>query len=1018
VNIPIGLIDRDPPLIEMEAGEEYISPNLDGVQDELLKPIRITDERFVKGYRFTILDDAGAQVREIVNKDERPENASFKNIVDRLVYVKQGITIPEELRWDGRSDTGGVVPDGTYTYQVEAWDDNENLSRSGVGTVVVDNTPPFVEAEAGYLIFSPNEDGNKDTLPVSQESSREDLWQGSVVDVEGEEVRRYTWENTALADFAWDGKNNEELLVPDGVYSYSVSARDRAGNTGSTQIDNILINTQATPINIAINESYFSPNSDGAKDTLIFTLEVPVTAGIERWRLALTRSGAAGSTVKEFSGADTIPTTVTFDGRGEQGVLLEEGGYRGELEVLYTNGNFPRAVSPDFTIDLTPPAVSLSADLDIFSPNGDGIKDTVVIYQETSEEPSWTGRIVSGDGEEVRTYSWRGRADARLSWEGRTEAGRLVPDGTYSYSLTSVDRAGNRTESAPLRIELNTEETQVFLSTDLSAFSPNADGVKDRLSVIPTLKVSGGVERYEIRILDAPGEVVRSIAGRLRAPDIFAWDGLDNEGRRVPDGQYRAELVMDYTKGDHHEVRTPSFDLDTLAPSVTAVADITLFSPDGDGLLDTLLIEQNSSTEALWEAEILSESGKLMRSFYWKGEAADFRWDGKDENGNKIPDGRYAYIVRSTDGAGNSATKTLPALTIDTRPTPIFLTVSETAFSPNADGFRDTLSFTPYVELTEGIKSWKLELVHSAEGVQKIFSGTQAVPSLVDWDGLVYGSTGLEGSYTAQLTVEYHKGNTPRAVTSPFILDVSAPQVAFGVSPRPFSPDNDGVDDELYIALPVTDASEIEDWELIVSDPVGNSFIRFQGKGRPTERIVWDGLSEQGELVQAAEDYTAVFRIRDTLGNAAVSEQVIPVDVLVIREGDKLKIRIASITFPPNSADLESVEDLEKVEKNRKTMARLAEILAKYSSYQIRIEGHANNLSWADPAAAEKEEVEELAPLSKARAEAVKTALVNLGLDAGRFTTAGLGGRAPVVPFSDTENRWKNRRVEFILVKK
>jgi outer membrane protein OmpA-like peptidoglycan-associated protein/flagellar hook assembly protein FlgD len=1016
VNVPIGLIDRDPPVIEMEAGGEYISPNLDGVQDELLKPIRITDQRFVKGYRFMILDEAGAQVREIVNKDERPENVSFKNIKDRLLYVKKGISIPEELRWDGRSDSGGVVADGVYTYQVEAWDDNGNTSRSAIGTVVVDNTPPFVEAASSTLIFSPNEDGNKDTLPVTQEGSPEDLWEGTVTDVEQREIRRFTWENGAPGDFSWDGKNQDELLAADGVYSYRITARDRAGNTGSTRIDNILINTQATPINIAISESYFSPNGDGAKDTLVFSLEVPVTAGIERWRLALT--DAAGSTVREFRGTDAIPAAITFDGRGEQAAPLAEGRYRGELEVLYSNGNFPRAVSPDFSIDLTAPSVSLSADLEIFSPNGDGIKDAVIIYQETSEEPSWTGQILSDVGEPVRTYSWRGRADERLSWEGRTAAGRLLPDGVYTYSLQAVDRAGNRTESRRLRIELNTEATEVFLSTDLSAFSPNADGVKDRLSVIPTLKVSTGVERFEIRILDQAGKVMRGISGRLRAPELFAWDGLDNSGRRAADGTYRAELVLDYTKGDHHELRTPAFVLDTVAPSVEVAATVSLFSPDGDGLLDTLLIEQSSSRETLWEAEIMDPDGRVVRTFYWKGEAADLRWDGKDENGNKIPDGGYTYIVRSTDMAGNSAVATVPGLTVDTRPTPVFLTVSESAFSPNADGFRDSLRFTPYVELTEGIKSWKLELVHAAEGVQKIFSGSDAVPAAIDWDGLVYGSAGLEGSYQAQLSVEYFKGNAPRAVTSAFILDVSAPEVALSVSPRPFSPDNDGVDDELTIALPVTDASAIADWDLDISDPMGNSFIRFQGRGLPTERIVWDGLSEQGELVQAAEDYTAVLSIRDILGNAAVSEQLIPVDVLVIREGDKLKIRIASITFPPNSADLKSVTDLEKVEKNSKTLARLAEILAKYSSYQIRIEGHANNLSWANAAAAEKEETEELAPLSKARAEAVKQALVELGLAADRFTTDGLGGRSPIVPFSDTENRWKNRRVEFILVKK
>jgi outer membrane protein OmpA-like peptidoglycan-associated protein len=193
-------------------------------------------------------------------------------------------------------------------------------------------------------------------------------------------------------------------------------------------------------------------------------------------------------------------------------------------------------------------------------------------------------------------------------------------------------------------------------------------------------------------------------------------------------------------------------------------------------------------------------------------------------------------------------------------------------------------------------------------------------------------------------------------------------------------------------------------------------FRRYSGTGKPAREIIWDGLSPGGELVQSAEDYPVRLAVSDSLGNTANVRSVIPVDVLVIREGDKLKIRISSITFEANTANYLNVEP-DKVEKNLKTLKRLAEIFEKYKSYDVRIEGHAVNLSWADPVAAEREEKEDLAPLSLARAEAVKAALVDLGMDPRRITTAGLGGRFPIVPHGDLENRWKNRRVEFVLVR-
>jgi outer membrane protein OmpA-like peptidoglycan-associated protein/flagellar hook assembly protein FlgD len=408
-----------------------------------------------------------------------------------------------------------------------------------------------------------------------------------------------------------------------------------------------------------------------------------------------------------------------------------------------------------------------------------------------------------------------------------------------------------------------------------------------------------------------------------------------------------------------------------------------------------------------------------VRTYYWKGQAASFRWDGKDENGNRLPDGKYGYRVRGTSRSGTSITKELKGLEVDTRPASAFLTVSSDGFSPNGDGVLDAIELKPVITLEQGIQSWTLQMVHEQAGAQKTFSGTAKVPASLAWDGKTdKGEPAAEGAYAGLLRVDYLKGNRPQAQSTPFKLDVSGPQIELALSPLPFSPDNDGVEDEITISLKVKDISPVSEWSLNIDDPEGHSFVSFSGKGVPAERIIWNGLSDSGELVQAASDYPLRISIRDRLGNTRVEQKLIAVDVLVMRDGDKLKIRIPSITFPANSADLSKVEDAEKAAKNDWVLNRLAQILSKYSAYDFLIEGHANLVYWNDPARAAREEKEELAPLSLARAEAVKNSLVALGLKAERISVAGLGGTSPIVPFSDEENRWKNRRVEFILLKK
>ena len=142
----------------------------------------------------------------------------------------------------------------------------------------------------------------------------------------------------------------------------------------------------------------------------------------------------------------------------------------------------------------------------------------------------------------------------------------------------------------------------------------------------------------------------------------------------------------------------------------------------------------------------------------------------------------------------------------------------------------------------------------------------------------------------------------------------------------------------------------------------------------------------------------------------------IPIDILVLREENKLKISISTIFFKPNTADYLSLAP-EMAEKNLATLDRLAEILKRYGDYNIRLEGHAVRVFWDRADKWLNEENEELLPLSKERADAIRNALIQRGIEGARMTTNGLGGYAPVVPHSDMVNRWKNRRVEFILLK-
>ncbi|MDR1785036.1 MAG: OmpA family protein, partial [Spirochaetaceae bacterium] len=318
--------------------------------------------------------------------------------------------------------------------------------------------------------------------------------------------------------------------------------------------------------------------------------------------------------------------------------------------------------------------------------------------------------------------------------------------------------------------------------------------------------------------------------------------------------------------------------------------------------------------------------------------------------------------------------------------------------------------------IRDGIESWKLELLGRSGAVFRSFPAEPSsapLPESIPWDGRNAAGAVTEGTFTPALTLIYRKGDIVTVRGPEVTVDFTAPTLAFSAKPSLFSPDNDGVDDTLSIRLEATDDSSVASWSFVVTEPQPpfNSFYQIEGRGNAALTREWDGRSSSGELVQSATDYPYTFRAADTLGNTASIKGKIGVDVLVNRDGDTMRIIVPSIVFRANQADFDGLGS-DVVAANNRILRRIAEILNKFPEYRVQVEGHANPVTRTAA-----EEAEELQPLSERRARATVDFLVGFGVRRDRLSAVGMGGKRPIVPFTDREGWWKNRRVEFILIK-
>ena len=1032
----VGVADKNPPLITVDYPEPaWISPNNDGKSDYLEFPVTITDDRYVDEWVFEITDEWGEPVRTYRNKELRPETQGVKNFFQRLFAVKAGVEVPETLRWDGIFESGETAPDGKYYFVIKAVDDNGNTAWTEKFEVNVDSTPPdisimpFVE---GMNIFSPDGDGNKDTITISQTGSREDLWEGAIFDAAGTKVKTFNFRNSEPSDIVWDGTDDSGTIVSDGVYLYRIGATDKALNHAEASLENIIVSTIQPQVSLSITDAYFSPNGDGVKDTEVLLLSVPVKEGITGWELQI--MDYSGITRRTISWPGEVPEKIEFDGNDGAGKLLPEAAYTAALSVRYRNGYVSTAVSPSFVLDVTPPWAAVQIeDKDqepgkpaVFSPNNTSSNKTeLVLIQEGSSELSWVGEIRRSDdsgGTPVKTFRFSGSPPSRNVWNGITNAGAFAPDGFYTYELFSTDPAGNTGRSKKVEFEINTRDTPISISTDLRAFSPNGDGVKDSINLIPQILEREGINSWKIDVQSSlesgTGPVVRSFEGRGAIPAFVTWNGRNNAGTVCPDGNYTAKFDVEYRSGNTPSAVSLAFVLDTVPPQAELSVPYTIFAPNGNGARDILPIQVTTEGNDEWNAIITDSSNNLVRYWNWTGKvpAYPFPWDGKDQAGNSVPDGTYTYTLSSTDEAGNSTRKTINGITVDARVPKIFLTASSQAIAPKP-GQTEAMRFNIIAVPSDGIDSWKLELKDENNAVIKSFpspqGGTGSLPSAIPWNGTDEQGRIREGRFTPSLAVSYRKGDAVTVSAPAVTVDISGPVLGFYSTPQYFSPDNDGVDDELFINLSARDMSPIAEWSLEIRETEGTRqlFYRIAGRGSPSERIIWDGRSNRGELVQGATDYEYTYRASDILGNASSMTGKITTDVLVIRDGDILRIQVPSITFRANYADFIGIPP-ERLETNNRVLRRIAEILNKFRDYRITVEGHANPVLGTA-----KEETEELQPLSLARAQAVIDQLVGYSVARSRLSPIGRGGTKTVANPRDQDNNWKNRRVEFLLVK-
>jgi FlgD Ig-like domain len=202
-----------PLVIRFAAGPPVFSPNGDDHRDSTVVGFDLSEPAEVT---FAITDGEGNEVRRVVDERRLAGDRKYR------------------FRWNGRDDDGRVVRDGIYRMRVVRRDESRVINS--IKEITVDTTPPEVELlDARPSLIAMGEPGGSQQVRIRYRGPVNAAPEFRVFrtdDGPPRVVRRFRGDHRRGGD--WGGEvaagPHATRPAPDGIYAFTVTVRDRAGN--------------------------------------------------------------------------------------------------------------------------------------------------------------------------------------------------------------------------------------------------------------------------------------------------------------------------------------------------------------------------------------------------------------------------------------------------------------------------------------------------------------------------------------------------------------------------------------------------------------------------------------------------------------------------------------------------------------------------------------------------------------------------------------------------------------------
>ncbi len=353
----------------------------------------------------------------------------------------------------------------------------------------------------------------------------------------------------------------------------------------------------------------------------------------------------------------------------------------------------------------------------------------------------------------------------------------------------------------------------------------------------------------------------------------YTWNGTDNNGQKVANGSYKAQVVAYNTVSSDIESYSFNFTSGSVvtAPDVTASVSPSSFEPT-KGQTTTFSYSLNTAASLKVEVKLNGAVVKTLRAQSQQAAGSyQLLWNGTNDSNVTMSPNTYNIEVYASNTAGTDLA--LARVNITNTPVEVAPVVSVSASPVSFDptkGQSTTATYTlnTTANLRVDVKQGST-VVKTLRGLSEQTAGTY---SLV-WDGSIYNANPLApvGAYTIEVYATNNAGSDTDTTTVNVITSntTTAPNVTnLYATPTPFNPSNENT--RVYFT---TDKTA----DVTVSILDGSSTVKNLVSGTSlsagTYYYEWNGRDSNG-YTMADKVYTARVTASNTAGSDTESTSV------------------------------------------------------------------------------------------------------------------------------------------------